>query len=111
MGLQKPSPLVPGRWVHDRGWIGSTSAAAARHVEVYPFALMDARTASEKDLCVFEMLGSKRCKLIVTLVTIIQAGVITLGLTLESDFFFHIDFVAKGPFLLLLQPPKGTFGV
>ena len=77
-------------------------------MEVYPFALMDARTASEKDLCVFEMLGSKRCKQNGDLVTIVQAGVITLGLTLESDFF-HIDFVAKGPFLL--QPPKGRFGV
>lgn len=26
-----------------------------RPVEVYPFALMDARTACEKDLCVFEI--------------------------------------------------------
>ena len=78
----------------------------ARHVEVYPFALMDARTASEKDLCVFEMLGSKRCKLIVTLVTIIQTEVIILWDQLLNQIFFPHRFCCKGTVFALAPTPK-----
>ena len=40
-----------GRWAIINAWRNIRD----KHVEVYPFALMDARTASEKDLCVFEI--------------------------------------------------------
>ncbi|CAK9091270.1 Uncharacterized protein in dcmA 3'region (Fragment) [Durusdinium trenchii] len=49
-----------GRWrerVQSSGWaiINAWRNIREKPVEVYPFALMDARTASEKDLCVFEI--------------------------------------------------------
>lgn len=40
-----------GRWAIINAWRNIRD----KPVEVYPFALMDARTASEKDLCVFEI--------------------------------------------------------
>lgn len=50
---------MPAHFFHRTNWLcRGTVAPLVRPVEVYPFALMDARTASEKDLCVFEPLGS-----------------------------------------------------
>ena len=55
------SPLVLELTWHSHAQ--ARQPCAMRHlrpVEVYPFALMDARTASEKDLCVFETLICKK---------------------------------------------------